>query len=251
MLLQAVQRSSWDTAVDLPDLVRELEGGLEKEVLGRKLAGGVVVVAALVVLGTGKVLADREVEGLGMRVEEPTVHEMPVADPRMSTLKGSIPQMAVVLVACGEGTSSVCYPADSCMLTSKVPGDCRRWTEVGDGHTDPVAAAVSCQSLPYSLGPEEDTVVVGAAAAAGKPAPDYRRRKVAVHSVVASEAAECENRDHQDQACRIAQGLAGEEDRPDPVDSRLRSHIEVGFVDQMVADEVETWKPLVATHNLV
>lgn len=141
-LLQVVQRSIEDTAVGLPDLVKGLEEGLEREVLGRKLAG--VVVAALVVLATGKVLAGREVEGLGTRVEEP------VADPRENILKESILRIAVVLVACVGGTSSVCYPADSCMLTSKVPGDYRRWTEVGDGHTDPGAAAVSCQSLLYS-----------------------------------------------------------------------------------------------------
>ena len=251
-LLQVVQRSGWDTAVGLPNLARGSEEGLEKEVLGRKLAGVVVVVvvvdAAWVVLGTGRVLVGREVEGLGMRVEEPRVHEMPVADPPVSIQKESNPQMAVVLVACVEGMSSVCYLAGSCMLTSKVPGDCRRWTEVGDGHTDPGAAAVSCQSLLYSLGPEADTVMVAAAAAAGTP--DHKR-KVGVHSVVASEAAECGNRDHQDQAYRIAQGPAGEEDRLDPVDSRLRSQIEVGFVDQMVAVVVGTWKPLTATHNPV
>lgn len=86
------------------------------------------------------------------------------------------------------------------------------------------------------------------AAAAGKPAPGYRTRKVAVRFVVASEAAECGNRERQDQAYRIAPGLAEGEDRLDPVDSHLRSQSEVGFVDQIV---VGTWKPPVATHNLV
>lgn len=155
--------------------MRGLEEGPEKEVLGRKLAGVVAaaVDAAWVVLATGKVLAGRAVEGPGMRVEEPRVHEMPVADPPMSIQKESNPQTVVVLVACVEGTSSVCYPVDSCIVTSKVPGDCRRWTEVGDGHTDPEAAAVSCQSLLYSLGPEADTGMV--AAAAGKTAPEYHK----------------------------------------------------------------------------
>ena len=249
-----VQRSGWDTAVGLPDLARGLGEGPEKEVLGRKLAGVVVVVvvdAALGVLGTGKVLAGREVEGPGMRVEKPAVHEMPVADPPVSIQKESNPPIVVVLVACVEGTSSVCYPAGSCMLTSKVPGDCRRWTEVGDGHMDPEAAAVSCRSLLYSSGPEADTGKMAAAAAAGKPAPDCHKRKVAVRFVVASEAAECGNRDHPDQAYRIVQGLAGEEDRLDPVDSRLCSQTEVGLVDRMIAVVVGTWKPLVATHNPV
>ena len=254
-LLQVVQRSNWDTAVGLPDSAMGSEEGPEKEVLGRKLAGvvGVVVVdAAWVVLGTGKVLAGREVEGPGMRVEKPAGHEMPVADPPVSIQKESNPQIVVALAACVEGTSSVCYLAGSCMLTSKVPGDCRRWTEVGDGHMDPGAAAVSCQSLLYSLGPEADTVMVAAAAAAaGKPAPDYHKQKVVVRFVVASEAAECGNRDHRDQACRIVQGLAEEEDRLDLVDSRLRSQIGVGSVDRMMAVVVGTWTPLVATHSPV
>ena len=252
-LLQVVQRSGWDTAVGFPNLVKESEGGLEKEVPARKLAGvGVVVDVAWVALATEKAQAGREVEGLGMKVAGPTVHEMPVADPPGSIQKVRNPQTVVGLVACVEGTNSVCYPAGSCMLTSKVPADCHRWTEVGDGHTDLGAAAVSCQSLLYSLGPEADTAMVAAAAAAaGKPAPDYHKRKVGVRFEVASEAAECGNRDHRDQAYRIVQGLAGEEDRLDPVDSRLRSQIEAGLVDQMVAVVVGTWKPLVATHNRV